>query len=60
MLDFSKDAKKIHAAQVQNTAVRFPNGNVTMIPSDIFFFFECQTIENASPAFVSNVGMINT
>ena len=41
LLDYSKDAKKIHAARVQNTSVRFPNGNVTMMPSDIFFFFEC-------------------
>jgi len=60
MLDFSKDATKIHQGLVQRVAVRFPNGNVTLFPSDIFFFFECQSIENCSPAFLSSVGIVNT
>jgi len=43
---------------VQHTPVRFPNGNVTMFPSDIYFFFECQSLENASPSFLANVGVV--
>ena len=43
---------------VQHTAVKFPNGNVTMFPSDIFLFFECQSLANCSPAFVACNGIV--
>ena len=60
ILDFSKGAKKVQPANVQRSPIRFPNGNVTMVPSDTFFFFECQSMAHASPAFVSSVGIVNT
>ena len=60
ILDFSRKAKKVQSANVQRSAIRFPNGNVTMVPSDIFFFFECQSMEHASPSFVSSIGIVNT
>ena len=50
----------MQSANVQRSAIRFPNGNVTMVPSDIFFFFECQSMEHASPSFVSSIGIVNT
>ena len=40
--------------------MRFPNGNVIMMPSDLYFFFECTSLENISPVFLSNVGVVNT
>ena len=40
--------------------MRFPNGNVIMMPSDLFFFFECISLENISPVFLANVGIVNT
>jgi hypothetical protein len=40
--------------------MRFPNGNVIMMPSDLYFFFECNSLENISPVFLANVGIVNT
>ena len=31
-----------------------------MVPSDLFFMFECQSLRNASPLFIGSVGLINT
>lgn len=31
-----------------------------MVPSDLFFFFECVSLENISPVFLGNVGIVNT
>jgi hypothetical protein len=41
------------------TPMQFPNGNLIMIPSDMFFFFETQSLANASPIFISSIGIIN-
>ena len=38
----------------------FPNGNVIMMPSDIFFFFETISLQNVSPVFLAQVGIVNT
>ena len=40
--------------------MRFPNGNAIMMPSDLFFFFETLSLENVSPVFLAQVGIINT
>ena len=40
--------------------MRFPNGNVIMMPSDLYFFFETISLENVSPVFLANVGIVNT
>ena len=40
--------------------MRFPNGNVILMPSDLYFFFETNSLENISPVFLANVGIINT
>lgn len=40
--------------------MRFPNGNVIMMPSDLFFFFETINLDNISPVFLANVGIVNT
>ena len=60
ILSFTQDNKKIQSVQVQHTPMRFPNGNVIMMPSDLFFFFECVSLENMSPVFLANVGIVNT
>ena len=60
ILSFSPDAKAIQQVQVMHTPMRFPNGNVIMMPSDLFFFFECISLENISPVFLANVGIVNT
>ena len=31
-----------------------------MVPSEIFFFFENENLKDASPSFVSSIGMIYT
>lgn len=31
-----------------------------MMPSALYFFFECISLENMSPVFLANVGIINT
>ena len=40
--------------------MRFPNGNIILMPSDLFFFFETHSLENVSPVFLSQVGIVNT
>jgi hypothetical protein len=60
ILDFSPDKQQIQPGMVQNVPVRFSNGNVTLFPSDLFMFFETQSLRNASPAFLQNVAIVNT
>ena len=60
ILDFSKKAKKIQQTSTQRQPIRFPNGNVAMVSSDIFFFFENESLRDASPRFVSSIGIVNT
>ena len=38
--------------------VTFPNGNVIQFPSDLFLFFETTSLKDASPPFVSKVGLV--
>jgi ATPase subunit of ABC transporter with duplicated ATPase domains len=40
--------------------VTLPNGNVMQFPSDLFLFFETTSLRDASPPFVSKVGLIVT
>jgi len=40
--------------------MRLPNGNVILMPSDLFFFFETLSLENVSPVFLAQVGIVNT
>ena len=44
ILSFSRDSKKIQQVTVQQTPMRFPNGNVILMPSDLFFFFETHSL----------------
>jgi|LauGreDrversion4_2_1035121.scaffolds.fasta_scaffold792673_1 hypothetical protein len=41
LLNFKPEAKKLQENLVQQVPIRFPNGNVTALPSDMYFFFEC-------------------
>lgn len=41
LLNFDPNVTSLQQNLVQNVPVRFPNGNVTIFPSDLFFFFEC-------------------
>ncbi len=41
LLNFDPNVSSLQQNLVQNVPVRFPNGNVTIFPSDLFFFFEC-------------------
>jgi hypothetical protein len=38
---------------IQNLPITLPNGNIVMLPSDLYFFFETENISNASPLFLS-------
>ena len=38
--------------------VTLPNGNVLQMPSDLFLFFETPSLKDASPPFISKVGLI--
>lgn len=49
-----------HDTLIQHIPLLLPNGNVLMLPSDLYFFFETQDISNASPLFLSQVGLIVT
>ena len=60
LLDLTNSKRKAQPGLSQKVAIRFPNGNVTMFPSDLYFIFETQSLENASPVFVSQVGIIHT
>ena len=40
--------------------VTLPNGNVLQFPSDLFLFFETTSLKDASPPFISKVGLIVT
>ena len=40
--------------------MRFPNGNVIMMPSELYFFFETISLDKISPVFLANVGIVNT
>jgi hypothetical protein len=60
LLDFSPEAQKMKQGSVQHSAVRFPNGNVTMFPSDIYLFWESQSLAHASPTFVSLSGIVTS
>jgi len=59
-LNFSPNVSSVQQSLVQNVAVRFPNGNVTIFPSDMYLFFECQSLKDASPSFVTHVRILNT
>jgi hypothetical protein len=40
--------------------VTFPNGNVLQFPTELFLFFETTSLKDASPPFISKVGLILT
>ena len=42
-----------HDTLIQHLPISFPNGNVIMLPSDLYFFFETENLSNASPLFLS-------
>ena len=59
LLDFDS-SEKVTQGMTQHTPIRFPNGNVTMFPSDLFVFFETQSLKDAYPSFISAVGIVHT
>jgi energy-coupling factor transporter ATP-binding protein EcfA2 len=40
--------------------IRFPNGITLDFPSDLYFFYESDSLRNASPRFISSVGVVIT
>ena len=40
--------------------ITLPNGNVIQFPSDLYFFFETTSLKDASPPFISKVGLVVT
>jgi hypothetical protein len=40
--------------------VTMPNSNIVTFPSDLYLFFEAESLSNSSPAFISHVGLIIT
>jgi|TARA_B110001450_G_C17601566_1_gene473217 hypothetical protein len=42
-----------HDTLIQHLPINLPNGNVIMLPSDLYFFFETDDLSNASPLFLS-------
>jgi hypothetical protein len=40
--------------------VTLPNGNILQFPSDLFLFFETTSLKDASPPFISKVGLVVT
>ena len=40
--------------------IRFPNGIIHELPHNLYFFYESDTLKNASPRFVASVGVIMT
>jgi hypothetical protein len=58
--DVSDDIKAPALNGDERLPVTLPNGNVIQFPSDLFLFFETTSLKNASPPFVSKVGLIVT
>ena len=50
----------VFEGMVEYIPVTMPNSNVIMFPSDLYFFFESQTLKDSTPQFASNVGLIIT
>lgn len=59
LLDFM-DPETIDKHAVQNIPVQFPNCNIALFPSDLYLFFKTDNIKDASPTFISQVGVIMT
>jgi hypothetical protein len=49
-----------HDTLIQHLPITLPNGNVIMLPSDLYFFFETEDLSNASPLFLSQIGLVIT
>lgn len=49
-----------HDTLIQHLPINLPNGNVIMLPSDLYFFFETESLAHASPLFLSQVGLVTT
>jgi hypothetical protein len=44
---------------VQDVGVKFQNGNVVQMPSDIYLFFESRSLKDASPSFIAQTCIVN-
>lgn len=61
MMDFSLEGEiKAGSTPDERIPVVFPNGNVLQFPTDLFLFFETTSLKDASPPFISKVGLIVT
>ena len=49
-----------HDTLIQHLPITLPNGNVIMLPSDLYFFFETEDLSTASPLFLSQIGLVIT
>ncbi len=47
------ESKNINSQKVQDVGIKFQNGNVVQLPSDLYLFFECRSLQNASPSFIA-------
>lgn len=73
LIDYFKEANKVsdlNSPLIDNldsykdlnkyVPVHYPNGATALIPKDLFMFFECDSLANASPSFLSQVSIITT
>ena len=60
MMQVHETNKKVQPDVSMQVPVRFPNGNVTMFPSEIVLIFETQSLQDASPSFIANIGIVHT
>lgn len=60
ILDLSNTKGKVQPINMPPVAIQFPNGNVLPIPGDLFMIFESESLADASPNFIHQVGVIHT
>jgi hypothetical protein len=45
---------------MNKTYIKFPNGITLELPHDLYFFYETNSLRNASPRFIASVGVVMT
>jgi hypothetical protein len=59
LLHFARN-DSAHETLIQHLPITLPNGNVVMLPSDLYFFFESESLATCSPMFLTQVGIVVT
>lgn len=52
LLHFAR-TEAAHETLIQHLPITLPNGNVVMLPSDLYFLFESESLADCSPMFLS-------